>query len=403
MTKDLKSSNTGEIINPNIVSENIPSGAVTTDKLNDASVTTAKIKDSAVTSGKINDGAVNYDKLATALKNLINGKASSEDLTTLQNALTSHTGNTSNPHNVTKAQVGLTNVVDKPMDNTPTNNSDNYVKSGGVYDALLGKQPQLVSGQNIKTINGQSILGSGDLPISGGSDIGFITLNNASGTLTDEQYNECLKTFCIIKYIKASNEIEYLIKNQDLNTDTSSNAQFFFYGIRSIYGNNILLQSYECEINQNNKSYNIIYENKESYTKNNINNLLNDKQNTLTAGTGIQIQNNVISATGGGSSLYHHAVSFYVQSDYYMEIHLDTSSNTQFTFNSLMTYLCSLYDGILSYPCLLLDPNEVAFSGILVFIDTPNFSLKYWDGTTFQNISFTDSNVNTFSDTITAL
>jgi len=179
MTKDLKSSNTGETINPNIVSENIPSGAVTTPKiadggvttdklangsvttdkladggvttgkladgsvttgkLADASVTTAKIKDNAVTSGKINDGAVNYDKLATALKNLINGKASSEDLTTLQNALTTHTSNTSNPHNVTKSQVNLGNVENKTMDNTPTQNSDNYVKSGGVYNALLGK------------------------------------------------------------------------------------------------------------------------------------------------------------------------------------------------------------------------------------------------------------------------
>ncbi len=310
MTKDLKSSNTGETINPNIVSENIPSGAVTTEKLADssvttakinngavttdkladggvttgkladgsvttgkladASVTTAKIKDSAITSGKINDGAVNYDKLATALKNLINGKASSEDLTTLQNALTTHTSNTSNPHNVTKSQVNLGNVENKTMDNTPTQNSDNYVKSGGVYTSLLGKQPTLVSGTNIKTINGQSILGSGDLPISGGSDIGFITLNNASGTLTDAQYNECLKPFCVIKYIKASNDIEYLIKNQDLNTDTPSNAQFFFYGIRSIYGNNILLQSYECEINQDNKSYNIIYESKSAKLYNHV-------------------------------------------------------------------------------------------------------------------------------------
>ena len=251
MTKDLKSSNTGETINPNIVSENIPSGAVTTekladggvttgklnngavttdkladggvttgklangsvttDKLNDASVSTAKLKDSAVTSGKINDGAVNYDKLATALKNLINGKASQTDLTTLQNALTSHTGNTSNPHNVTKAQVGLGNVVDKTMDNTPTESSDNYVKSGGVYDALEekadknsanqfngtnefnnavlidfddlrdsadsntslkdkldDKQDELVSGTNIKTINNQSLLGSGNIDIQGG-------------------------------------------------------------------------------------------------------------------------------------------------------------------------------------------------------------------------------------------
>lgn len=124
MIKDLKSSNTGETINPNIVSENIPSGAVTTDKLADASLTTAKLKDSAVTSGKINDGAVNYDKLATALKNLINGKSSQSDLETLQNALTSHTGNTSNPHNVTKSQVGLGNVDNTSDANKPISDAE---------------------------------------------------------------------------------------------------------------------------------------------------------------------------------------------------------------------------------------------------------------------------------------
>lgn len=38
-----------------------------------------------------------------------------------------------------------------------------------VQDALDGKQDTLVSGVNIKTINGDSLLGSGDLVIQGGS------------------------------------------------------------------------------------------------------------------------------------------------------------------------------------------------------------------------------------------
>lgn len=38
-----------------------------------------------------------------------------------------------------------------------------------LYDALDGKQDTLVSGENIKTINGESIVGSGDITISGGS------------------------------------------------------------------------------------------------------------------------------------------------------------------------------------------------------------------------------------------
>lgn len=38
-----------------------------------------------------------------------------------------------------------------------------------VQEALDGKQDTLVSGENIKTINGESLLGSGDLEIQGGS------------------------------------------------------------------------------------------------------------------------------------------------------------------------------------------------------------------------------------------
>ena len=38
-----------------------------------------------------------------------------------------------------------------------------------------GKQDKLVSGENIKTINGESLLGSGDIEISGGEDIRYFT------------------------------------------------------------------------------------------------------------------------------------------------------------------------------------------------------------------------------------
>lgn len=53
--------------------------------------------------------------------------------------LLAHEADHSNPHVVTKAQVGLGDVVDKPMDDAPTDSSDNYVKSGGVKTALDGK------------------------------------------------------------------------------------------------------------------------------------------------------------------------------------------------------------------------------------------------------------------------
>ena len=59
------------------------------------------------------------------------------------------------------------------------------------------KQDKLVSGTNIKTINGTSLLGSGDIPISGGTSIPTIKILTSQATsqnpitiqLTNEQYN----------------------------------------------------------------------------------------------------------------------------------------------------------------------------------------------------------------------
>jgi len=53
-------------------------------------------------------------------------------------------------------------------DSTPTASSTNLVTSGGVFTGLGTKQPTLVSATNIKTVNGNTLLGSGDLVISGG-------------------------------------------------------------------------------------------------------------------------------------------------------------------------------------------------------------------------------------------
>jgi len=55
---------------------------------------------------------------------------------TLVTSYSNHVADTANPHGVTASQVGLGSVVNAGMDNAPTANSDNYVKSGGVYAAI---------------------------------------------------------------------------------------------------------------------------------------------------------------------------------------------------------------------------------------------------------------------------
>lgn len=73
--------------------------------------------------------------------------------------LAAHATNSNNPHGVTKAQIGLDNV-----DNTP--DADKPV-SAATQLALDAKQLTLVSGTNLKTINGASLLGAGDVSIVG--------------------------------------------------------------------------------------------------------------------------------------------------------------------------------------------------------------------------------------------
>ena len=80
--------------------------------------------------------------------------------------------------------VNTSGTVSLTTDASPTSSSTNPVQSGGVFTSLSGKQATLVSGTNIKTINGNSLLGSGDLTIAGGSSYTFAnSLQNISGTV----------------------------------------------------------------------------------------------------------------------------------------------------------------------------------------------------------------------------
>lgn len=54
------------------------------------------------------------------------------------------------------------------VDSVLTENSTNAAQSGATYSALANKQDTLVSGTSIKTINNESLLGSGNINISGG-------------------------------------------------------------------------------------------------------------------------------------------------------------------------------------------------------------------------------------------
>lgn len=81
------------------------------------------------------------------------GKAAT-DLAELATLVEGHLNNTNNPHGVDKDDVKLGSVVNAPMDDTPTKNSPNYVKSGGVYDAVKNVDDKV--GIVLDIANGQS-------------------------------------------------------------------------------------------------------------------------------------------------------------------------------------------------------------------------------------------------------
>jgi hypothetical protein len=195
----------------------------------------AKTGDVVLDTDDINEGVVNQyftaarvrAVLLTGLSTATNAIISATDsvlvafgklqaqITANLSTLTTHISNVSNPHSVTKSQVGLGNVdntsdANKPISTatqTALNAKQNTITGGattittsnltasravvsnasgkvavssvtdtelgylsGVTSAiqtqLNGKQATLVSGTNIKTINGTSVLGSGDIVTS---------------------------------------------------------------------------------------------------------------------------------------------------------------------------------------------------------------------------------------------
>ena len=82
-------------------------------------------------------------------------------------------------------KIGSTSVdLSQYVTNTQLNSTlESYATSANVTEQLSTKQDTLVSGTNIKTINGESVLGSGDLTISGGGG-DYLPLNiNTSTTV----------------------------------------------------------------------------------------------------------------------------------------------------------------------------------------------------------------------------
>lgn len=75
----------------------------------------------------------------------------------------------------------------------------NYYTKGEADTLLGGKQPTLVSGTNIKTINNESLLGEGNINIQGGSSVNVVqaTGTSTSDVMSQDAVTKAFKTYTL--------------------------------------------------------------------------------------------------------------------------------------------------------------------------------------------------------------
>ena len=123
--------------------------------------TDQEIKD-AITAARTNaNDLVQWEaELKPILDNIVDSKPNNTDLT----AGLATKANTSHTHAISDV-TGLQTALDSKAASSHTHAIANVT---GLQTALDGKQATLVSGTNIKTINGTPVLGSGDITVGGG-------------------------------------------------------------------------------------------------------------------------------------------------------------------------------------------------------------------------------------------
>ncbi|WP_338991282.1 hypothetical protein [Spiroplasma endosymbiont of Seladonia tumulorum] len=116
----------------------------------------------------------------------------------------------------------------------------NYYDANTIDNFLVNKQDKLVSGTNIKTINGNSLLGSGDIFINAGND--WEEVNTSDFNPNDKQYilpitpNGIYKYKVELGYLKENKTIYkssliFSEKNFDKNYDVVVGKTFQFSGL----------------------------------------------------------------------------------------------------------------------------------------------------------------------------
>lgn len=226
------------------------------------------------------------------------------------------------------------------------------------------------------------------------SKIGYFELNSTSGTLTDAQYNEIIKDYCIIKV-----NSKYYYKDEITTTNIYFKSYVTISNITS--AKRVYYQILNVTIS--NKNYNNTIIELEVYNTQQTDALLNNKQNTLVSGTNIKTINSgtilgsgnidlqppLISGTniktinnesilgggnidiqgGGGATLYRHKICF-------------NFDNGSVELNIYVNVITSRATSYTSYTQFKNDINY-AHTGDYGLMDTPIFAIVE-DALTFE-------------------
>lgn len=170
-------------------------------------------------------GKTIYTELSKKQDKLVSGTS----IKTINNTSILGSGNISIPIITVDSAItsGSTNAVQSGAVYTANQNLANTVntyhtelndKITDLYDKLNTKQATLVSGTNIKTINGTSILGSGNITIEGGSG----TLITVDDTLSDTSENPVQNKIIYNALLKKQDVIDF--SNSDVYSSTQPNG-----------------------------------------------------------------------------------------------------------------------------------------------------------------------------------
>lgn len=263
-----------------------------------------KIQLSGVTYDIGGSDGITSGEVQTMIDESISGKTNQSDFT-------AHTSNTS--IHVTTAQTAAwdaksnfsgsyNDLTDKPtIPTVPTSNTaftndagyitdsalEDYATESYVTNGLDGKQDTLESGVNIKTVNNYSLLGSGNINIGGSGGNNVVELTQAEYDALDPKDPSA---FYIITDAEGGDLANYMTSAQT----TSAIAQ-------AVSGKT---DNSDFTGHTADTTVHVTSTEKAAWNaKSDFSGSYNDLTNKLSAGTGISIVDNVISATGGGGGI----------------------------------------------------------------------------------------------------